>query len=255
MKRDTFHHDGLPFSFLDSGGDKPVLLFLHGHFMGASDFEDIMPRFTDTWRVVALDQRGHGETEHTKHHSTDAYIGDVAAVLDHLWISDPVVILGHSWGGMVAYLVAAAQPSRVRALVIEEMNVVRNDNDDFAMAWAGVYPDKAQLEAKIGPRLAPYMQKSMRRTPDGWTMTFDPQEILWSEAELNGDHWKEWLASPCPALIVKGAHSRVVPGDELDDMARRRPNTRIVTLDAGHSVHIDQPDAFVAAVREFLATF
>ena len=252
MKRDSFRHDGLTFSYLDSGGDKPVLLLLHGHFMGASDFEGIAPAFTDRWRVVALDQRGHGETDHTKHHSIDAYIGDVAALLDHLWISDPVVVLGHSWGGAVAYLCAAAQARRFRAMIIEEMNVVRDDHDDFALAWAGVYADKAQLEAKIGPRLTPYMQKSIRQVEGGWSMTFDPAEILWSEAELNGDHWREWLASTCPALIVKGAHSPVIPGAELDEMARRRANTRIVTIDAGHSVHIDQPGAFTAAVKDFL---
>lgn len=87
----------------------------------------------------------------------------------------------------------------------------------------------------------------------GWRLTFDPTEVLASEAALNGDHWPKWLAHTCPALVVRGARSVPVSGEVLEQMARRRPNTRLVTLDAGHSVHIDAPQAFVDAVSRFLA--
>jgi len=116
-----------------------------------------------------------------------------------------------------------------------------------------VYASREALEQKIGPRLAPYLRKSMREAAGGWTLTFEPQEVLDSKAALNGDHWAEWLSHRCPALVIGGTNSRVVSGETLAEMARRRPNTRVVMIDAGHAVHVDKPAEFVDAVRQFLA--
>ena len=254
LKRHSFHHDGLWFSYLDTEADRPVLLLLHAHWMGASDFEEVAPALADGWRIVALDQRGHGETDHGGAHSIQAYIGDVDALLDAAGIGGPIVLLGHSFGGMVANLYAAARPARVRGVILEDIDVARDDHHDFMLAWSGVYPSREALEEKVGARLAPYLRRSMREAPGGWTLTFDPQEVLDSKAALNGDHWAEWLSHHCPALIIGGATSRVVSGETLAEMARRRPDTRLVTIDAGHCVHVDKPVEFIEAVRQFLAT-
>ena len=202
----------------------------------------------------ALDQRGHGETNHGGAHSIQAYIGDVDALLDAAGIGGPIVLLGHSFGGMVANLYAAARPARVRGVILEDIDVARDDHHDFMLAWSGVYPSREALEEKVGARLAPYLRRSMREAPGGWTLTFDPQEVLDSKAALNGDHWAEWLSHHCPALVIGGATSRVVSGETLAEMARRRPDTQLVTIDAGHCVHVDKPVEFVEAVRQFLAT-
>jgi pimeloyl-ACP methyl ester carboxylesterase len=164
----------------------------------------------------------------------------------------PFVLLGHSFGGMVANQYAAARPERVRALIMEDIDVARDDHDDFISPWAGVFPTREALEARIGARLAPYLRKSMKEVDGGWTLTFQPREVLASSQALNGDYWHVWLSHTCPALVIRGEHSTPVDGKVLAEMARRRPGTDLVTIDAGHSVHIDRPDAFVAAVRGFL---
>lgn len=253
LQQRTFEHDGLHFSYLDSGGNRQPLVILHAHWMSSRDFEEIGEKLAKDYRILALDQRGFGDTSHDRHLTAEKYIGDVAAMLEHARVKVPVVILGHSFGGEVAYLFAAAHKRKVRALIIEEMNVVRYDYDDFVLNWAGTYPTKEALEEKIGPRLSPYLQKSMRHGAQGWWLAFEPEEVLLSEQALNGDHWKEWLATDCPALIIRAQQSKVVPGDELIEMANRRPNTRLVTIDAGHSVHIDAPEEFMREVRSFLA--
>jgi len=76
--------------------------------------------------------------------------------------------------------------------------------------------------------------------------------VLASSTALNGDYWHVWLSHTCPALVIRGEHSKPVDGTVLAEMARRRPDTALVTLDAGHSVHIDQPAAFAETVRTFL---
>lgn len=253
LPRSTFTHDGLTFSYLDSGGNKPPFVMLHAHWMGASDFEPIFDAFTPAYRVIALDQRGHGFTDHTHEHGPNEYVGDVVALLRLLRIEQPIVLLGHSFGGATAYLFAAAHPVRVRALIIEEMNVVRDDDDRFVLEWAGVYKTREALEAKIGARLAPYLQKSIKEIDGGYSLRWEPKELLASEHSLNGDHWKKWLASTCPALIIAGATSPVVPRASLEEMARRRPNTQLVVVEnAGHSVHIDNPIGVIAAIERFL---
>ena len=73
-----------------------------------------------------------------------------------------------------------------------------------------------------------------------------------SEGALNGDHWNAWLSHDCPTLVIRAADSAVVDGEVLAEMAERRPHTQLVTIDSGHSVHIDKPREFVHAVGEFL---
>lgn len=253
MHRQSFRHDGLTFSFLDTKGPGLPILALHGHWMGGSDFEDLAERLAPEWRVIALDQRGFGETDATKSHSMPLYVTDVIALLDHLGIAASVPVLGHSFGGIVAWHLAAAHPARVRAMIIEDIGVVLQDKNDFVRNWAGTQPLREALEEKLGPRLSPYLQKSIHRADGGWRLNFDPEEYLISEAACNGDHWPVWTASRCPALLIRGSESVVSDTEELESMAARRSKTALTSIIAGHSVHIDNPGAFEAAVRAFLA--
>jgi esterase len=255
LQRGYFDHDGLRFSYLERSpdGGAGVMLMLHAHWMGASDFEEVIPLLPIGWRILALDQRGHGETSHGGAHSIDAYLSDIDALCAHRGVTRPVVLLGHSFGGMVANLYTAANPHRVRGLIMEDIDVARDDHDEFMLRWAGYYPTREALEERLGERLVPYLRKSIIHTEAGWRLTFDPEEVLSSEAALNGDHWSEWLAHVCPALVIRGSRSVPVSGEVLEEMARRRQNTRIVTIEAGHSVHIDAPNSFADAVCQFLA--
>jgi pimeloyl-ACP methyl ester carboxylesterase len=67
-----------------------------------------------------------------------------------------------------------------------------------------------------------------------------------------GDHWGDWLATSCPALLLRGRDSRVTTDEHLQQMARRRKNTQPQTLDGGHALHVDNPRGFHRAVRSFL---
>lgn len=76
--------------------------------------------------------------------------------------------------------------------------------------------------------------------------------MIASQRQLNGDHGNDWLAGDCPALLVRGSRSRVLGAGHAEDMAARRPRTRLVELPAGHTVHATVPVQFAAAVRAFL---
>lgn len=253
MHRHSFEHDGVVFAFLDAGGGRKPVLALHGHWMGGSDFQDLARDLAPDWRLVALDQRGFGETDHGAAHDLPSYVADAVALLDHLGIDRPVPVLGHSFGGIVAYHLAAARPDRVSAMIIEDIGVVLDDDSAPMVAnWSGTFRLREDLEARLGPRLARYLQKSIRRVAEGWTLNFEPDEFLRSEQATNGDHWPVWLQSRCPALVVSGSESRVADGEEVQRMAERRNDTQFVRLKGGHSIHIDAPAEFAAVVRRFL---
>lgn len=256
MHRHSFIHDGLMFSYLDSGNDGRPLLALHGHFMGGSDFEAFAAQMGEDWRVIALDQRGFGDSDHTDHHSMAAYVRDAVALLDQLGIKGPVPVLGHSFGGAVAYHLAAQRPDRVSALIIEEMAVELAiegyDPEAFVRQWEGTFQRREDLEERIGARLAPYFQDSIRRVEGGWAMNFGIEDYLLSELALEGEHWDTWLQSDMPALVIAGSDAGLYPVAHLRDMAERRQDTEFVEIKAGHSVHIDASAVFSERVRAFL---
>jgi pimeloyl-ACP methyl ester carboxylesterase len=64
--------------------------------------------------------------------------------------------------------------------------------------------------------------------------------------------WKDWLATDCPPLLIRGRESRVTTAEQVEQMATRRANTRVAALDAGHVVHFDDPAGFTDAVESFL---
>jgi esterase len=251
MQRHSFQHDGLALSFLDDGGEGRPLIALHSHWMEGLTYAPLAHALAPHWRVIAPDQRGHGHSDHAPTYTRDDYLGDLAALYAHLGLAQAVV-LGNSLGGANAYQFAARHPERVRATIIEDIGAVIADDASFVLAWAGTFPTREALEQRVGARMAPYLRESFRHTPEGWRLAFDPKDMVSSQQALNGDHWKDWLASACPALLIHGLESQVTKQDQLEQLVARRPNARLQSLKGGHVVHVDNPSGYVAAVRAFL---
>ncbi|HSZ16116.1 MAG TPA: alpha/beta hydrolase [Terracidiphilus sp.] len=251
LERHTFQHAGLTFSYLDSRIGDQTLIALHAHLMEAATFAPLAAALAPDWRVVALDQRGHGYTDHAPSYTRADYIADLEALFAHLHLPR-AVLLGNSLGGVNAFQFAALHPEQVTALIIEDIGATVSDDIRFILAWAGTFATREALAAKVGERFALYIADSFRHTRDGWRLAFEPAEMLDSQNQLIGDHWHNWLATTGPALLVRGRQSRVTNPDEMEQMARRRPNTTLVTLDGGHVLHIEDPFAFNATVRGFL---
>jgi pimeloyl-ACP methyl ester carboxylesterase len=251
VDRRSFRHGDLTLSYLDAGGQGPAVVALPAHWMEARTYAPLAAALAPDWRVVALDQRGHGFSDRATRYDREDYLGDALALCDHLGLRAPV-LLGSSLGGVNAYQLAARHPDRVRGLVVEDIGAVLADDQSFVLAWAGLFPTRGALAERVGPRLAPYLAEAFRETRDGWRLAFEPADMVASQRALNGDHWADWLASRCPALLVRGGASRLTTAEHLAEMAARRPGTRLLTLDAGHVVHADAPGPFAEAVRGFL---
>ena len=249
--RRAFHRNELTFSYLDSGVGASVLVALHGHLMEAATFTPLAEALAPDWRVIALDQRGHGYTSHASSYSRADYLADIEALFAHLHLPH-AVLLGSSLGGVNAWQFAARHPQKVTALIIEDIGATVADDISFILSWSGPFATREALAAAIGERFAPYLTHSFRKTPEGWSLAFEPRELVVSQQQLCGDHWADFLATTCPALLIRGRESRVTSAEQLEQMALRRPNTTLVTLNGGHILHDDDPTAFHIAVRGFL---
>jgi esterase len=252
VSRKSFRHDGITLSYLDPGGSGAPVVALHAYWMEAGTWTSLAEALAPQWRVIALDQRGHGYSDKPDDLSWEAFMGDLEALLDHLGIAGPVPLIGNSLGGTVAFRFAARQPDRVAAMLIEESPAVEDAHLDFMRVWEGVFPTREALTETIGERLAWSVEPSFRKVDGGWTLAFSAKQLADALDGLNGDFWADWLATEHPILLIRGSDSRAVDGVQLMEMARRRANTRLETLDAGHVVHHDAPAAFNALARAFL---
>lgn len=249
--------DGRRLSYLDFGGTGRPLLALHGHLYEGETWTALAEALAPHWRVIAPDQRGHGDSDRASSYTRDDYVADAIALLDHLGLAE-VVALGHSGGGITAYQLAARHPERISAIVNVEGPVCDLDDGPSALSFVLSMPytaaSKEELLAGIGP-LAPMFGDKLRPAADGrWRLPFHPQDTIDSESATHGDHWADWTASTCPALFVLGRNSQAIPLEEGRQIAAKRPGTRLAELDTDHFVHTADPEGFANAVKDFLAT-
>ncbi|MFI6444473.1 alpha/beta fold hydrolase [Kitasatospora sp. NPDC050543] len=201
----------------------PPLVLLHALGESGADWAEVAPALARHRRVLAPDLRGHGRSDWPGAYSLELMRDDVLAFLDALGLAG-VELVGHSMGGVVAYLLAQAQPERVVRLVLEdvpppfprERSVTGEPAEPVAFDWAVVAALKAQL---------------------------DEPDPSW-RARLGG--------ITAPTLMVAGGPASHVPQDRIAEMARRIPDCRSVTIPAGHLVHAARPAEFIRAVEHFL---
>ena len=121
MKRKESRHNGLSFSYLDWGGEnRRVIVALQAHLMEAATFAPLALAFARDWRLLALDQRGHGYSDHAAGYTRDHDLADLEAFFHHLNLNEATVLDIYS-GGVKAYQLAAPHPENVRGLIIETL--------------------------------------------------------------------------------------------------------------------------------------
>ncbi|MEV5980969.1 alpha/beta hydrolase [Streptomyces sp. NPDC052114] len=250
--------DGRRLSYLDFGpvAGRP-LLALHGHLGEGADFAGLAGALgPHGWRVLAPDQRGHGDSDRARRYDRDGYVDDLRLLLSHVGLDQrAVTVIGHSLGAVNAYHLAADHPGAVGALVNIDgpahLPVVDPAPLAFLLDLPYTAPTRDELHAACGP-LAPLLAGGMRPHRDGWRLGCHPEDMVDSDTRVLGDHWPWWLGTDCPALLVHGTASTVLPTAQAREMAACRPGTTLVELDADHWVHLRRPEETADAVRRFL---
>lgn len=253
---------GVRVCYTDFGGSGIPVLALHGTFGRGKIFAGLARELVGVAHLIAPDQRGHGRTDRRESYTCTDFVADAAAVLEQLELA-PVVVLGHSRGGITAYQLAARHPELVSGLIIEDVGPVMQQPEIAdpvlpVRGWPATAPTEADLAAALRARGIPdasYFLQSAVTTPDGQCrFLFDWEDMMAVQLSGVGDWWADWLGSACPALVVRGEHSSMLPARQATRMAAQRPHTRLVDIaGAGHWVHDDAPRDMAAAIRDFLA--
>jgi pimeloyl-ACP methyl ester carboxylesterase len=266
----TLQVRGLRLHFLEWGpAGAPALCFLHGGAAHAHWFDRVTPAFTDRFHVLALDQRGHGESEWAEPpaYGTEDFTGDLLALMDALGLARMAVI-GHSMGGHNAMTFAAWHPARVSALVIidsrpaipaERLHVMHARGRRLPRAHP---TEEAAVQAfRLLPRetvadpafLAHLARAGMTRRNGGWGWRFDPAT---HGNRQPVDAWPLVSRITAPALIVRGGLSPVLTPEMANRLQSLIPGSTLVTVPgAYHHLTLDRPAEFTAVLRDFLKSF
>jgi esterase len=256
---------GLRLHLLDWGTvGLPPLLLLHGAAQTAHSFDEVAPALARDHHVIALDQRGHGDSDWAPRYDREAFVGDITAVLAAQGWPD-VTLVAMSLGGLNAIAFAAARPECVRGVVVIDVvpSVAPAGREAIGRQLAvhdfATFDDAVRHARAFNPRrtvanIRERLHHAMRKGPDGrWTWKFDP--AIGGAAGRNIESlWWAARRLRCPTLLVRGGESNILTADGAERFVRTVPGSRIAVVPgAGHSVMGDNPPGFLAAVRPFLA--
>jgi pimeloyl-ACP methyl ester carboxylesterase len=251
---------------LDWGGDGPLALFLHGGRLTARTWDYVCLGLRGQVRAVALDMRGHGDSDWADDYTLDARVADIGAVLDELaWSMAHLV--GMSLGGLTAAHFAAANPHRVASLmtvdvgpgVVFEATAGMRGFFQANQASDGLETivDAAMQISSLGDRerVAYRVAAMLRLTESGdWAWAYDDRRptdypaLLVKVEDMVAA--AERLAVPC--LVVRGGRSPVFSNDAAARFAARFAcGEWVVVPDAGHNVQEDNPAGLIAALAQF----
>lgn len=208
--------------------------------------------------MVALDQRGHGLSDHGGEFTPGRYAADAAAFLDALALA-PVAVLGHSMGGAVAFHLALPRPDLVPALVVADMTTLNREPETRPVLDVSGRPRRTRTRRDLARALtergvpAVRFMDSAVEFDDGWGFLFDADDLMASQEGLRGDFTAVWNATRRPALLLRAADSFLLTAATARRMAAERPNTLLVEVPGcGHWLHADAPEAFAREVGAFL---
>ena len=258
--------------FYRTWGDpqKPGLLLIHGMNAHSGWWDFIAPQLLDEYRIAAMDLTGMGDSDYRYAYHAATFAQEIVGVCDAAGFGDDVVVVGHSFGGMMAAKAANLFPERFGALVLVDSGIRHPDEplkDPGVLMGGGrpkIYPDRSSAEGRF--RLYPpqpcenryiveYIAKnSLMRVDGGWAWKFDEELPLTLK---DGERQPEdYNAMPLPVGIIYGRQSESFSERTLEYMLELLgPEVPVAGIEnAQHHVFLDQPLAFVEELRTMLTT-
>jgi pimeloyl-ACP methyl ester carboxylesterase len=254
----------------DAAAGQPTVLMLHGGGQNRFSWKNTGQVLADEgFHVVALDSRGHGDSDRAPDadYDIETLTADVMAVLDA--IGRPVILIGASMGGLTGILVAdRAGPERVTRLVLVDV-VPRFEKNGSArirdFMFSGLHgfasldeaadAVAAYLPHRTRPRSPQGLKKNLRLRDGRWYWHWDPAFMTkpGDDPELRTENFERAAADlTIPVLLIRGKLSDVVSPEGVRHFLDTVPNAEFVELsDAGHTAAGDDNDAFSDVVVTF----
>ncbi len=264
--------NGMNFHYLDWGNEgAPVMLLLHGLRGHSRSWDDLATRFCGDYHILALDQRGRGETDWAPRgdYSTDAFVADIEEFCYTIGF-EKFTLIGHSMGGRNSMAFAGRNPQMLEKLVVvdigpdinpagsaritRELVEVPEEFDTFEDAFQYVNAQNRFASEAVMRRRLTHQTRELPNGKIGWR--YDP-EIR--EQRRNGtgapppDLWEPLSKVTCPTLIIRGSETDTLSPEVAERMVQTLADGRLAHVDkAAHMVFEDNPEQFNAALADFL---
>jgi len=264
---------GLRFYYLEWGDPgAPTVVLLHGFAGHARSWDHVSEALADRFRVLALDQRGHGDSDRAPDgdYTVRTMAGDLEKFSDAL-CPGRFSLVGLSMGGRISIAYTAAHPGRVERLVLVDIGpeiaptglarirtTVSNVPEEVESEEHGYRLLRAAAPRYSEPLLRHRLRHSFNRLPSG-RLAWKYDRVLRDQTRQGTrdipNLWPDLARITCPTLIVRGAESDVLSPEIAKRMLETLKDGRLIEIaDAGHTVPGDQPEAFIKAIRAFLAS-
>jgi proline-specific peptidase len=270
--------DGLTLSY-ERRGDGPLLVCHPGGPGGsAAEFRGFAG-LDDTFELVLLSPRGSHGSDPADDYALGSYVADLEALREHLGV-DRLDLLGFSHGGIVAMAYAAAFGQRIRRLVLAATLAVWSDDAEAAMQrtietrrdepWfaeaqkaieeeqAGEFSSSDELVANVQRQIPLYFHRWEGNEMVGRELAADfakaePLHHFNTVEFPTFDLRRELRTIEAPTLVLVGDDDLIAGPVSADAMVRELPDARLVTIrESGHFLYVEQPEAFRAALTDFL---
>ena len=251
----------------------PPLVLLHGATSNCHDWSGVIPHLAGRWHVYALDLRGHGlsgRPDGLEGYHIDHNIADVLAFLRG-FVRQPAVLVGHSYGAVIAALAALPAADSLRAVVLEDPPLMlRRDNNQSKpfldyFTWLYTLRQSAATVEEIMPLLAAENPARPNNSLRAWA-----QDLAWldpnfplsittgsrRETVRGVDFEARIRGIACPVLVMQAdqAKGAALLDEDLDFFMANARNAHLVKFPgSGHGIHNDQTAAFLRALDAFTA--
>lgn len=263
--------NGLNIHYVDWGGDSTRnLLLAHGQGGNARNWDHVARKLRNEFRVIALDQRGHGDSDHTLEGYGVADFGaDLAAFAEAIGIV-PFDLVGASLGARNGIAYAGDHTNHLKHFICldygPEMSTVSAQKQIGGMnrrllGWRSI-DEYVELGMQQNPRSSEdYLRNSathgLRLNYAGKYVTKTDPDMFWINGSFGAKEvpylWDQWTKIACPILELKGAESDFLSPEIVAKMQESQPSMRFMEVpDSGHPIASDNPAFLINELRSFL---
>lgn len=245
-----------------------TIVLLHGNSANAWWWEWVAREMPHKFRVLAIDQRGHGDSEWVKPpaYKPYDYAADLARFIEEVLPGEKPIVVGHSMGGLGTLAFASRYPERARAAVVIDSAVTSSRRRDHYLRRLKalptvIYPDFETAKARFrlmpneggipDDRLRAIAEKSLAPAErGGYTLKFDRESFFGGD----GLHVMEAIRDlRVTTMLIRAEHSRIMTQESAEAASASNPHTRLVVIPgAHHHVLLEKPRELAEIIAEFV---
>lgn len=279
VRYQTVTIDGVDVFYREAGPkDGQVILLLHGFPTSSHMFRNLIPALADTYRVIAPDYPGYGQSSMPSTAEFEYSFDNLAKVIDQFTVAvgaETFALYVQDYGAPIGFRIASAHPERITGLVIQNGNAYEEGLRDFWVPFKAYWKDQT---AENRAALTPYFELAATKwqwthgvkdvaniSPDTWTLdqagmdrpgNKDIQLALFMSYGTNPPLYPEWQeyfrTHQPPTLIVWGKNDFIFPAEGAEPYKRDLKNIDYNLLDTGHFALEEMGDEIAEKIRIFM---